>query len=265
MHLLVIILKNYEILTGSEASGNETKKRINDKVCDGLEYLYSRAEFWSQQETVQLPTSTWAKNRQAANMPWNTSKTLLNARDETWQEQSPVYIPSGQRDREQQRGHKKKATHLINTNKESSLENTNIESQFGSKNKESHLENTKKEAHRKTTKKENRIENTTKEESHNTSTNKQTHLENTDKNSKHNENTNEESHLENAKLANQDKHLESTNKETHIENTNKEKYLESMDNTVSAHLIKDLQQKLEEIDNGTYVTVQRKSLLLQNK
>ena len=256
-------MKNCEILTGSEASRNETKKRINDRVCDGLEYLYSRAEFWSQQETVQLPTSTWAKSRQAANMPWNTFKAVLNARDETWQEQRPVYIPSGQRDRE----HKKKETHLINTKKESSLENTNIESQFGSKNKESHLENTKKEAHRKNTKKETRIENTTKEESHNTSINKQTHLENTDKHSKHNENTNEESHLENAKLANtdQDKHLESTNKETDIENMNKEKHLESMNNTVSAHLIKDLQQKLEEIDNGTYVTVQRKSLLLQNK
>ena len=40
------------LLTDLTGHKNETSRDIKDKVCDGLEYLYSRADFWRQQKPM---------------------------------------------------------------------------------------------------------------------------------------------------------------------------------------------------------------------
>ena len=42
----------YLLFTGLTGHKTDTSREIKDKVCDGLEYLYSRADFWRQQKPM---------------------------------------------------------------------------------------------------------------------------------------------------------------------------------------------------------------------
>ena len=66
---------------GSKADGTETSKRIYVKACDGLQYLYSRAEFWNNQESNHLTDAVdkneKAKKYRAKLVSRNTTDTVM--------------------------------------------------------------------------------------------------------------------------------------------------------------------------------------------
>lgn len=51
LRILKPYFSRYEGLTG-KTNRNDMSREIKDKVCDGLEYLYGRADFWRQQKPM---------------------------------------------------------------------------------------------------------------------------------------------------------------------------------------------------------------------
>ena len=251
-----------------------------------MEYLYSRAVFWSKQEPEQLRSWKWNHSkRHPAKLNGRASQNLARTQADKLSELSIV----------------RKHASSTQLGKDNELKNMKTESKLKDKSQPIRLENGKRNTiNVEVPNIETYIEQMNNEDSHENMTNKdiltsntaiETQLETTDTKSQfehgddetHSVNTNESeyivgrnedetndtntTHLENTEKQSADdrvSHLERTEneievndsaKETRLDSPNNDDSLENMNNTISAQLVKDLQLKLEEIENG--ITDQR--------
>ena len=245
-----------------------------------MEYLYSRAVFWSKLEPEQLRSWKWNNSkRHPAKLNGHASKILARTQADKLSERNIVrkHVSSTQLGKDNQFKNMKTESKLkdksqpvclensnrntINvevpkpeayieqmnnedlhenmTNKDVLTSNTAIETQLETTDTKSQFEHGDDETHSVSTNKSENTVGGNEDETHDTNT---THLENKEKHYDDGgsdlENTDNE--FGNDDTANQTR-LESPNNDDNLENANK---------TISAQLVKDIQQKLEEIENG---------------